>query len=53
MSSGSQLPGATVDVVEAQSDYSRSTFPSNPNTPRGIINTPVLSALETPAFLKH
>ena len=53
VSSESQLPGATVDIVKAQSGYSSSTISRNPNTPHGSINTPVLSAPETPAFLKH
>ena len=53
MSSESQLPGATVDIAKAQSGYSSSTISRNPNTPRGSINTSVLSAPETPVFFKH
>ena len=49
-----QLPGATVDIVKAQLGFNSSTISLNPNTPRGSINTPVLSAPETPDFfLKH
>ena len=53
VSSESQLPGARVDIIKAQSGYSSSTISRNPNTPHGSINTPVSSAPETPAFLKH
>ena len=35
MYSESQLPGAKVDIVKAQSGYSFSTISRNPNTPRG------------------
>ena len=52
MSSELQLPGAKVHIVKAQSGYSSSTISRNPNTPHGSINTPVLSAPETLAFLK-
>ena len=53
VSSKSQLPGATVDIAKAQSVYSSSTISHNPNTPRGSINTSVLSAPETPVFFKY
>ena len=46
-----QLPGATVDIVKA--GYSCSTTSRNPNTPRGSINTPMLSVPETSTFFKH
>ena len=52
VSSESQLPGGMVDIGKAQSGYSSSTISSNPNTPRGSINTPVLSTPETPAFFE-
>ena len=52
VSSESQLPGATVDIVKAQSGYSSSTISRNANAPRRSINTPVLSAPETPAFFE-
>ena len=37
MYSESQLPGAKVDIVKAQSGYSFSTISRNPNTPRGWV----------------
>ena len=46
-----KLPGATVDIVKA--GYSCSTTSRNPNTPRGSINTPMLSVPETSTFFKH
>ena len=52
VSSESPLPGATVDFVKAHSGYSSSTISRNPNAPRGSINTPVLSAPETPDFFE-
>ena len=50
VSSELQLPGATVDIVTAQLGFNSSTISRNPNTPRGSINTPMLSAPETPDF---
>ena len=52
VSSESQLPGATVDIVKAQSGYSSTFISRNPNTPRRSINTPVLSRPETAAFFE-
>ena len=52
VSSESQLPGATVDIIKAHSGYSSSAISRNPNTPHGSINTPVLSAPETPDFFE-
>ena len=46
-----KLPGATVDIVKA--GYSCSITSRNPNTPRGSINTPMLSVPETSTFFKH
>ena len=45
VSSESQLPGATIDIVKTQLGYSSSTVSRNPNNP-------VLSAPETPAFFE-